>query len=582
MNKTNAERLFAYLLAPDKVPAPDPPSMPEVEVLRQVVEEHRLPLDEVIAVNGLEQDPVVASASVQAVLALDRRRHQDIAAEYRALLARLAEAGIPHVLLKAVYGVPYRSDNIDILIPEGECGRVGAFLGDLGYIHFTNYMDRSKELYKRIGGSRLTGMFHLHRRVAWYAHFVDPDLIFAGARDGAEAGLRIPDREVALAIIGCHALYEDAAVRFIELHKVRLLLRDGPFCWDRLWQIAEHRGFDSGLALCLLILDGIHKEYLGEPLFDEAVRQRMESHLSRVDGTRGHYRTHVRGRALGSPYRLSKYFGRRCLFRMLKRSRIMSFPTKIWLAGRILKEGLKQVTGIRPMRLRVVAVCGPDGCGKTTQVEQVARLLGELEFPAAPSWLRIGDSPILNLLKRPFRRRARAEVETGQASEQGVFRSRLLRRLWSLIAVTDYVLRQYVAIGWRWVRGRVTVADRYHVDALADLAMRCGPEVLDKRWVAAAMRLLPRARPAVVLDVPDATVRRRQQEEYVEGLSARNTGYYAKAAEILGAQRLSGEQNPDDITESIIKEFLRQCFHQNAKQAGRPHNPDAGGHSESV
>jgi thymidylate kinase len=208
----------------------------------------------------------------------------------------------------------------------------------------------------------------------------------------------------------------------------------------------------------------------------------------------------------------------------------------------------------------LMAVCGPDGCGKTTQVEQVANALKVFEIKSVCSWVRIGDSPLLNCFKGPFRRRVRAEVDAGKVSEQGVFKSRIVRAIWPIVAVADYIIRQYVTIWMCYLRQRVVIADRYHVDALVDLAMRCGPNVLKERWIVIAMRLLPKAQPAFVLEVPEEILYSRRKEDHIECISNRQSIYYCEAAELMKAKTISGNESIENISELMAREFLHRYF----------------------
>ncbi len=560
MALTRAEQLVAYLLAPDAVPRPTGDELPTAQDLRNVVESHKVPLEEIVTAGGLADDPVVASECIREVFEEDRQRHALVREEFVAFRERLDEAGIAHVLIKAVHGVPYRSDNIDLLIPADEIGRVGRILVRMGYLYNRFRPERYKMLYDRVTGSKQSGMLHLHNHVAWYSPFIEPERIFADAWDGAEAGVRTPDLEVSLAIIGAHAFYEDACVRFIDLHKVRCLMKRRPVNWDRLWKLAGSRGFASGLALFLLILDRQQRALIGRPLFEDAQVAEAESHLSRLDGTRGHYRRKVAGRDLPPMYTMSKYFVRRCLFRQVWRTRLLPFRQRVTVTATILSQGVNQVTRWFPQPGMVVAICGPDGCGKTTQVESLASAVFVFEVHTERSWIRIGDSPLLNGLKRPFHRHVKAEVETGASSEQGVFRSKVARTLWPVVAVADYLVRQYARIAWAYLREKVVIADRYHVDAMVDLAMRCGPEVLKKHWIAAAMRLLPKPEPAFVLEISDETMRKRRADDYIEGLTDRVIEYYREATRVLGGHVISGEQDPETITEQMTREFLPRFF----------------------
>jgi thymidylate kinase len=248
------------------------------------------------------------------------------------------------------------------------------------------------------------------------------------------------------------------------------------------------------------------------------------------------------------------------MFAQLKRSQLMDTSTKIALGIHILRQGIKQITRVFPQPPMLMAICGPDGCGKTTQVEQVANAIGTFEIKSVCSWVRIGDSPLLNILKAPFRRRVRAEVDAGKSSEQGVFKSGIVRAVWPVVAVADYILRQYATISISYLRQRVVIADRYHVDALVDLAMRCGPDVLKKRWIVTAMRLLPKAQPAFVLEVPDEMLYSRRKEDHIDGVSSRQGAYYSEAAKLMNAKIISGKDSIEAITESMAREFLSRYF----------------------
>jgi thymidylate kinase len=562
MELTEAEKLMTFLLAPQIVPRPSSSSLPSSENLSALVEKHNLPLDEVITVNELTEDPLVNSECMKQVLQLDRERHQCIRDEFIAFRKRLDEAKIPYVLLKAVHGVPYRSSNIDILLPERDFGRIDRILVESGYLYNALRPAHYKMLYDRVSSNRPfeSGIIHVHKCISWYSAFIEPEAIFSTAVSNKETGVRMPGTEVALAIIGCHAIYEDACVKFIDLHKILCLLNRGPVDWDWLWKFAEDRGFASGLALFFLILDRQHRTYIGQPLFNDELINQMESHLSWLDGTKHHYQQSVAGRDLLSPYRISKYFVRRCLFVQLKRCQLMDTTTKIAIGIHILRHGVSQVTRIFLQPPMLMAICGPDGCGKTTQVERVANAIKTFEIKSVCSWVRIGDSPLLNFLKAPFRRRVRAEVDAGKISEQGVFKSSFVRAVWPVVAVADYVVRQYAAISVSYLRQRVVIADRYHVDALVDLAMRCGPDVLKKRWVVAAMRLLPKAQPAFVLQVPNDTLSSRRREEHIEGISNRQGAYYSEAVKLMQAKIISGNDSIETITELMTREFLGKYF----------------------
>jgi len=560
MRLSPAEKVAAFLIAPDAAPLPSADEMPAAREFQELVLLHKLPLDEIIAFNKLADHPILKDPGVQSALEGDRLRHRDQVKEFVAVRERLDAAGIPHVLVKGVWGFPYRSDNVDLLVPSREKDRVDSILTDLGYIYNRFRPDRLKRLYVLIRGSRHIITVHTHDLVGWYSPFVEEEMLFGSAVDGAEAGVRLPRREIAMAVNAVHSVYEDATVRLIEQHKIRCLMKQGPIDWDWLWQFAAHRGWESGLALGLLILDRQYRMLTGRPLFGEAVLQRMQENLSRADGTRQHYNRRIADREVPIYYQLSKYFIRCCMFRQVKRSRLVSAWEKIVITSVILRQGVRQVLGWPERHRMLVAMCGADGSGKTMHIESLIRVMEVFEIRAERSWTRIGDSPVLNLLKSPFRRRVRAEADVGQSSEQGRFRNPWVRRLWPPVALADYVIRQYLAVGWAYLRRRVVIADRYHVDALVDLALRCGPEIMHKRWVVWVLRRLPRARPAFVMECSAETLHRRRGVEFVVGVSERGVDYYREAARLFDARVFWNEGDSDVVTEQIAREAVEQYF----------------------
>ena len=553
---SSAEHLARFLLQPTLAPRPSEALLPDAAVFRDFIRHHKLPLDEIISVNGLAQDPLLNAACFQDELTADRERHRAVREEFVAFREELERHGIQHLLLKGVYGVPYRSDNIDILIPEAAIPQACSILEKMGYIYNKFSYDRYKLLYDRLAGSRVTGIIHLHRLVGWYSPFIAARDLFAGAIDGAEAGVRLPRSEVSLAIIGAHALYEDARIRLIDMHKVMTLLRRGSVDWLLVWRLAEQGGFASGLALFFLVLEQQYRHLYERQWFDDRLLNTIRGRLARIDGTRGHFYCYVTGKNLPPDYCVSKYFARRCLLVQVWRNSLSAMKARVRISLDILTAGIWQVTRIRPQPNMLIAICGPDGCGKTTQLKRIAAVFSSFEIKVLCLWARIGDPPLLNGLKNLLRGWVQGTVSTGQGYTEGVFKSKLARRLWPWIVLPDYILRQSVAIFIGYLRQRMVIADRYHVDALVDLAQRCGPEVLRKRWIIAALRMLPQAHAAFVLQVPDAVLHQRRGDEYILGVADTASRYYAEAARIFGCHIVNGLQDADAITEEICRNAL--------------------------
>ncbi|MDH7489580.1 MAG: hypothetical protein QHH80_08730, partial [Anaerolineae bacterium] len=96
--------------------------------------------------------PPFAEALAQEQASLDRQR-----SEYLKVRDALASLGVPCVLIKSA-GIapsfPYRSDNVDLLVPpESELAAAQALYG-LGYVELRNIEEPRKFLFKRfVGGA---------------------------------------------------------------------------------------------------------------------------------------------------------------------------------------------------------------------------------------------------------------------------------------------------------------------------------------------------------------------------------------------------------------------------------------------
>ena len=134
MEHSPAERLAAFLIVPDAVSPPAPSELPGADAFADFVEAHHLPLEEAIAVNQLADHEVVASEPVQRALEADRQLHRENLELFDIFREAFREAGIPHVFAKGVYQFPYRSINVDYLIPEKDVPRADRILTDLGFI----------------------------------------------------------------------------------------------------------------------------------------------------------------------------------------------------------------------------------------------------------------------------------------------------------------------------------------------------------------------------------------------------------------------------------------------------------------
>jgi len=222
----------------------------------------------------------------------------------------------------------------------------------------------------------------------------------------------------------------------------------------------------------------------------------------------------------------------------------------------------------RPRRGSVIALSGLDGCGKSSQAEQLAEALERLGFDAVVVWTSVAfHPPWLGRLARTLKRRLAAvaprsgwapasELEPGapRGSDDPVKalrrRSRILTFAWSTL-VTALLAAEVVRKVWApLLRGRVVVCDRYLLDAWTHLLYQYGE---DRRYPfqLALLRLaFPRPRIGYLFEVRPETAAARKGE-YTAEQNARRAAIYREKGEELGTRVVDAERPMPEICAEV-------------------------------
>ena len=162
----------------------------------------------------------------------------------------LEAVDIPLLLFKSAGPYPYTSSNVDALVPEGTLGRAVQQLEVNDFREMTHYWEPNKRLLRRFRAHETTLELHLHEKVSWIVlAFLEPDVLWRGARASDDPKLRRPAPEHLVAALLAHSVYESNRVSLGDLDKIRGALAEPGFDWSEVMRCATRRAWLPGLAL---------------------------------------------------------------------------------------------------------------------------------------------------------------------------------------------------------------------------------------------------------------------------------------------------------------------------------------------
>ncbi len=503
--------------------------------------------------------PPFAEALAQEQASLTRQR-----GEYVKVWEALTARGVPCVLIKSA-GIPpsfpYRSDNVDLLVPPDAEWAAAQALYELGYVELRNIEEPRKFLFKRFLGGAEASAIHLHTQVGWGTGFLVDEWLWERVRPSADdPAVSILGPEDELLVTLAHAFYEDKEFKIWDIVKARHCVSAAAFDWDYCARQAEERGWLRGLDAILQHVARVEAAWFAEGRVPAGVPNGPPSSpVPPLD-------------AETLPARVGFAYSKRYYFAKVARDRRLSAAQKWDDALRHALAGARRKLKVRSQRPMLVAVSGVDGSGKTAVAEALREAFGRCDIRARIVWTRGASSPLTDALIRLGKRwlggaSGAGQGEGGNAPDPwerraSLWRRPLVRRLWPWVIALD-LWAQYVArVAWPLARGWVVIADRYVADAQAEVAAYL--EAAGHGRVPLALRLLAYAspRPAIwfVLDVPPDTAARRKAGQESEAFLARQAAWYRCLAEARRGHLLDAARPLDDVAGEAVRVALLRYY----------------------
>jgi thymidylate kinase len=578
----------AYLLASWWAPEGDarvPDSGADPGEVVRVLRRNGVPLltlahDRRPAASALLDAPLFAAALAehQANLARQQTAFTEIAAAWRAV-------GIPALFVKALGPTPtfpYISSNLDVAVPQAQQNAARKIVRDLGYVELRHIEEPNKFLLRRFHLGASAFDIHIHGRFEWTTEFLDTPAVWRRSRFAPDCDLAaVPAPEDGILIALAHAVYENKALKLIELGKVVYTARQLDVDWDRVADGARGKGWLPGLWLALALCARWEMQLYGTASLPESVRARAEA------GMAAWQRSYVSSltnwnEPPQAPVRIAFIRSKRLFYAKMLGDPTLApgAKTREILAHTVYGTRLRlHILSQRPM---LVALDGIDGSGKSAQAALLTQALAVSAVRHRVVWTRGGSSallqPIIRLGKRLLGREAghgrheaafvtsdlqhpaRAD-ERREAQRSLRFRHPLARAMWPWLIALELGLAYQWRVRWPLLRGEVVVADRYVLSTLIDLGVRlerpdvaCAPAGRLLRWLA------PRPRHAFWFAIPaDRALARKEGGESAALLRAQADLAGPLSLE-LAAARLDATEPLALLNDRLVREVLSDYF----------------------
>ncbi len=482
--------------------------------------------------------------------------------EYKRLNRVFKKNGIYTILIKSIFTFPYNSDNLDVLVRRKDIKKVKNILKDEGYIELKNVEEPEKFLFRRFNGGKTVLPIHIHTVVGWGVPFLDNEFVWKNARYAEDClECHIPSKEASFLITIAHEFYEDKFIKRKSIEEVKRLREDG-INWDIILQQARAGGWLDGFEVIITLLSNF-REKSGEFVkIPSEMTQKSNGFIAQKKINLITDRMTEKG--IKIPFFYSKWFYYKKIFRDRSKplyTKIFNVLTTLLWATELK---VKQYLNYSSQRGSLVTISGIDGSGKTTQAAMLLEALKECEITTKYLWMRYGSSKSINKLikigKFVFRKKEYSQVNSKIEERRLYLDSNAKSRLWKAITILELFI---CSLKFRWYlfRGYFVIADRYILDAIAEM----NSYIDDINYYAKILAFIfPKADVSFHLRVAFKDLLKRNSDEKELLQSPKKTkrfmNLYDFWAKRLEVKSLNGSINRKEINNNIIIEALNEYY----------------------
>jgi thymidylate kinase len=519
-----------------------------------------------------------ALAEHQTNLARQQAAFAEIAAAWRA-------AGIPALFVKALGPAPtfpYISSNLDVAVPQAQQSAARKIVRDLGYVELRHIEEPNKFLLRRFHLGASAFDIHIHGRFEWTTEFLDTPAVWRCSRFAPDCDLAVvPAPEDGILIALAHAVYENKALKLIELGKVVYAARQLDVDWDRVADGARRKGWLPGLWLALALCARWEMQLYETASLPESVRAQAEAGMAAWQRNYVSGLTNWHGPAQ-APVRIAFIRSKRLFYAKMLADPTLAPGAKAREIFAHTVYGTRLRLHILSQRPMLVTLDGIDGSGKSAQAALLGRALEISAVRHRLVWTRGGSSallqPIIRLGKRLLGRRAgtahhesafvtsdlqhsaRAD-ERREAQRSLRFRHPLARAMWPWLIALELGLAYQWRVRWPLLRGEVVVADRYVLSTLIDLGARLERPDIGRSLAGRLLRwLAPRPRHAFWFEIPADRALARKEGGESAGLLRAQADRAGPLRLDLGAERLDATEPLADLNDRVVQDVLSDYF----------------------